>query len=82
MHPPESLAEIARGGVEGARGPERGRRRREIATPQVQLAAVGEHVLGPDGGRVAPTVERTAGVECVGGAVELGQVAKRAREVK
>ena len=82
MDPPEPLAEIARGGVEGTGGLERSGRRGEVAASQVQLAAVGEHVLRPDGGRVAAVIECAAGIERLGRGIELAQVAQRAREVK
>src|SRR5439155_1395900 len=52
------------------------------AAPQVQLAAAGERVLVPDGGRVAAAVERTALIERLGRALVVAEVAQPAREVE
>src|SRR5439155_1056165 len=60
VHPPEALPVEARFGIEVARRGEGGEGGVEVATPQLQLAAAGEHVLLTDGGRVAAAVERAA----------------------
>src|SRR5438477_3180545 len=82
VDPAKPFAEVARRGIEGARFAERGGRRLEVAAPEVQLAAVGEHVLGTDGRRIAPLVQRAAGIEGIGGGIELAEIAQRARQVE
>src|SRR5207237_2162406 len=65
-----------------ARRGEGGEGRVQVAAPQVQLAAAGERVLVPDGGRVAAAVERTALIERLGRALVVAEVAQPAREVE
>src|SRR5206468_7075752 len=70
----EALPEVARSGIEVARRGEGGEGGVQVAAPQVQLAAAGERVLVPDGGRVAAAVSRAALIERLGRALVVAEV--------
>jgi len=82
VHAADPFPHVARVGVEVARLRERGERAVQVPLSQAKLSATDESVLAPDGRRIVAAVERAAGVERVGGALEVPEIAVATREVK
>src|SRR5262249_59845428 len=78
----DAFPDVAGVGVERAGLLEQGEGAVEISSARQELALTGEDVLGADGRRLRVGVEGLAGVEHLGGGLEIAQVAQDAREVE
>src|SRR5262249_5901124 len=78
----DALPDVARVGVECARLLEELERAIELAAASQQLALAGEDVLGTDGRRLSVRIERAAGIEDLGGRLEISEVTQDARQME